>query len=143
MTFEIYFQGANHLDTAAAFDVSADDPRPWKVNHPFYGRLLVHPIKITQDNSGYNISKLIIPVVETIDEGSPKITIDPAAKVKDIAGITLDRFKPSFVTAAPTVFDIPDLQTDLSKVYEEGKKRVKKQLMQVNISINSHLPTMR
>src|SRR5689334_10193222 len=69
LTFEIYFQGENHLDTAAAFDDSANDPRPWKVTHPFYGRLLVHPIKITQDNTGYNISKLVIPVIETIDEG--------------------------------------------------------------------------
>ena len=36
---ELYFQGEDHLDVADAFELSARDPRPWKLSHPYYDEL--------------------------------------------------------------------------------------------------------
>jgi len=122
---EIYFQGDDHLDIAEDFGKSADDPRPWNLRHPYYGVILVQPIKLAQDNTQHNVSKFIIPIVETIDEVAPRITADPVSKVYDIANLALDKMGVSFGISLPTVFDIPEMKTNLTSVYEVGKKRIK------------------
>lgn len=123
-SLEIYFQGEDHLDVAEDFGKSADDPRPWNLRHPYYGFILVQPIKLSQDNTQHNISKFIIPIVETIDEVSPRITTDPVSKVYDLSDRALGKLEEAFGISAPTVFDIPELRTDLTAVYEVGKKRI-------------------
>lgn len=123
-SLEIYFQGEDHLDVAEDFGKSADDPRPWNLRHPYYGVILVQPIKLSQDNTQHNISKFIIPIVETIDEVSPRITTDPVSKVYDLSDRALGKLEEAFGISAPTVFDIPELRTDLTTVYEVGKKRI-------------------
>lgn len=78
---ELYFQGENHLDASNDFEVSADDPRPWVVIHPFYGRITVQPLSITFDNSRYNTTQIRADVIETITEDNPKGTTNPVDQV--------------------------------------------------------------
>ncbi len=49
---ELFFQGENHLDDSSAFEKSANDPKPWKIIHPFYGTLNVQAPSFTVDNTG-------------------------------------------------------------------------------------------
>lgn len=74
---ELYFTGDDHLDTVSAFSLSADDERPWKLEHPYYGTLIVQPVSFGVDNSSHNVSKVTIPVIETITEDNPKIQMAP------------------------------------------------------------------
>lgn len=124
-SLEIYFQGDDHLDVAEDFGKSADDPRPWNLRHPYYGVILVQPIKLSQDNTQHNVSKFVIPIVETIDEVAPRITADPTSKVYEIAGLALGKLEASFGITPITVSDIPEMRNDLSSIYEVGKKQIK------------------
>ena len=64
---EIYFQGEDHLKESTDFEISAKDPRPWKVQHPFHGTLLVQPSSLTFDQTKLNITKITGTITETID----------------------------------------------------------------------------
>jgi hypothetical protein len=82
---EIVFQGENHLDTAEAFRVSANDKRYWVISHPMHGTLNMQPLRLNFDNSGINTSRITGEVVETIIDDAPKVTIDPREQtVKDV-----------------------------------------------------------
>lgn len=78
---EIYFVGENHLDVASEFEISSSDKRAWEVEHPYYGLITVQPISISFDNTGDNVSKITIQVIETIVEGLPKVKEDPLQSI--------------------------------------------------------------
>lgn len=75
-TLEIYFQGETHLEQADKFFKSADNQKYWILKHPFYGSLNVQPFSLNQDNTGYNVSKFTIPVIETITDDNPKTSVN-------------------------------------------------------------------
>lgn len=81
LTLEIYFTGEDHLDTADQFSTSADDKRVWKLEHPYYGLLYVQPLSINVNNTAHNVSKITIPVMETILEDNPKIVFAPVETI--------------------------------------------------------------
>lgn len=78
---EFYFQGEDHLDTAAEFEVSANDERPWKIEHPFYGIITVQVPALDVDNTGLNVSKYTGIAIETIVEDNPKVSVDPVDSI--------------------------------------------------------------
>lgn len=73
---EFYFDGENAVDLGNNFEISARDKRKWLLKHPFYGDIYCQPLSLTQDNSQYNVSRFIVPVVETLPEGYPKYDIE-------------------------------------------------------------------
>lgn len=103
---ELYFTGPDHLDTVNDFSRSADDERPWKLEHPYYGLLIVQPVSIAVDNSNHNVSRVTIPVIETITEEDPKIKLAPIETIavkKELldelfAGGVLAEVKPADIT---------------------------------------------
>ena len=78
---QLYFQGENHLDIAKAFEKSADDPRPWTLIHPYYGRIIVQPTSLEIDNSKMNVSEIKTEVIETITQDYPKTSVVPQDKI--------------------------------------------------------------
>lgn len=62
---EMYFQGTDTLDKAQEFWESSDDKNPWTINHPFYGSLYVQPINLSQDNAGWNVTKITGQIIDT------------------------------------------------------------------------------
>lgn len=80
-SLELYFQGEDHLEMAAAFEESSEDPRPWILTHPFYGSINVQPSELTFDNTKFNVSKITGTVIETIIDDNPKTTIKPQDNV--------------------------------------------------------------
>jgi hypothetical protein len=118
------FQGNNHLDIAEAFEVSANDSRPWVILHPYYGSLTVQVPSINIDHSSYGISKITCTAVETITEDSPKTTVSADSKIASDK-TALDE---SFITAfdvTPDAKDINNLSANNNKIYAEGSKSVK------------------
>ena len=55
---ECYFQGEDHLDISERFENSAKDIRPWKVTHPYYGKLTVQASSLSFDNTVQIITKI-------------------------------------------------------------------------------------
>jgi len=80
-SLQIFFQGDDNLDVATDFETAADDPRPWTLTHPIYGRLTVQPTSLSKDNTRYNISSFTIEVIETITEDYPSAEIVPQDQV--------------------------------------------------------------
>jgi len=118
---ELYIQGENHLDTASAFERSADDRRPWVVAHPLYGNLTVQPTAINIDNSAYNVSKITTTVIETITEDSPKTTVPPEDQIiliKDEISEDLELV----VTATPTAADVDTMTATADENFSNGVK---------------------
>lgn len=98
---EIIFQGEDHLDMAAKFKKSADNPKPWTVSHPFYGSLFVQPIYLTQDNSRLNMSVFTGQIIETLLETgiAPQLNTPDAVKAQ-VAAINTS-FAESFAADVP------------------------------------------
>ena len=78
---EFAFQGDDNLDVAKAFWKSADDPRPWQIEHPYYGDRLVQPTSLIQNNAGHNVSRFTAPVIETISDDFPKTDLAPDEQI--------------------------------------------------------------
>lgn len=80
---QLFFQGENHLETAQSFEKSADDPRPWTVTHPLYGRIIVQPTSLEFDNSKYNVSEIRCEVIETITQEYPATSVVQKDKIEN------------------------------------------------------------
>jgi len=124
-SWELTFQGENHLDVAFDFERSADDRRPWRVFHPMFGDLLVQPSSITIDPSGLNTSKIMVEVIETITENAPEIDFDPTDKTKnDVANLSETTAAAFAANVDPGVADINQMENNISTVYEIGSAEV-------------------
>lgn len=122
-SLEIYFQGADHLDTARAFELSAADPRAWKLTHPYYGRLIVQPLSLSLDNGGHNITKITCPVVETITEEYPKGTDNPKDKIaNDVTAANSAASDAYANNAKPTAANITQQQNNVALAYNNAIK---------------------
>lgn len=85
-SINIVFDGDEHLDVAAAFDQSADDPRPWVISHPLHGRMTMQPTTLRYDPSGLSVSRFTGEVIETITTDGVVVSVDPQQQtLKDVA----------------------------------------------------------
>lgn len=124
---EIYFTGDDHLGQSEIFESAADDPRPWTIIHPYYGSINVQPVSINFDNTGDNVSKITISLIETISENNPRITITPIDKINfDISLLNIVA-SDSFVVRIPKpdAANIERMSSNVTQVYNEGKKAIK------------------
>lgn len=111
---EIFFVGENHLDEASKFETSANDKRAWRLEHPYYGLIFVQPTSISFDNTGENVSKVSIQVIETITEDYPKGKSDPLQSIL-LQKIELDGLAERDITATIQT-------TDVNKMTNVNKK---------------------
>lgn len=79
---EIYFVGENNIEDSSDFESSANDKRPWKIEHPYYGLIFVQPTEINFDNTSDNLTKINVGLIETITDTNPKTKIDPLETIK-------------------------------------------------------------
>jgi prophage DNA circulation protein len=120
---ELYFQGDDHLDNAEAFRISANDPRPWTITHPFYGSIIVQPLGLRFDNTKYNVTLVTGTIIETITEDSPKTSVDPIDKIAASKDDVDVKFVDSFVNdVKPETAEINKLAENNSQLYKEGSK---------------------
>jgi hypothetical protein len=93
-----YFQGADNIEQADLFETSADDPRPWTVNHPFYGMISGQPISIKRDDSSLNITEVTVPFWESIDADYPFANYSVKDNTRDRHDIVYFAAAQSYVT---------------------------------------------
>lgn len=127
---EIYFVGENHIIESTRFETSCNDKRHWVVTHPYYGVLNVHPTTINIDNTGGNVSKITINLIETIVENNPKGIETPTDKIFQDSDTFSDRMNDAVVTTvpAPSTLDKNVMTSNVSKIYKEGNKKIKNSL---------------
>lgn len=89
--FVFVFQGENHLDVTFNFEKSAKDNRPWKIEHPFYGILRVHPTSLTYDSTGINITRVTGEFIETILDTFPQVSLNPKEFINIKASSTIEK----------------------------------------------------
>lgn len=61
-----WFQGTDNIEQADAFDRSTNDPRAWKLQHPFYGTIIGQPLSINRNDNTYNATEITVDFWETI-----------------------------------------------------------------------------
>jgi hypothetical protein len=98
---EIVFGGDEHLDKAAEFETSADNPKPWVIQHPYYGRITVQPLGLTFDNSEYNVTRITGGIVETIEQAPDVPIVSAVDKISDDKAAIDTQFAASYATAVP------------------------------------------
>lgn len=69
--FTFYFQGDTNIDQANDFEVSANDSRPWEVNHPFYGVIFGQPTNIKRNDNSYNVTQITVDFWESVSADFP------------------------------------------------------------------------
>jgi hypothetical protein len=113
---EIHFQGDNHLDIFKAFYKSTDDPKYWILQHPFYENINVQPLSINVDHSTYNISKITIPLVETIIDSNHKTAVDQLDSI-NVTKIKLDEDLEKTITSTIKPVDINSVKSSNNKAF--------------------------
>lgn len=123
----LFFIGDDHIDKWASFRVSADDKRHWVMKHPYYGVMNVQPIRMGVDQSGENVSKIQIEIIETIVEDNPKVTRKPQDEISFRASQMQQLRAASFATAVPSpnIRTVNLLRDQTAKNYQVGKKALK------------------
>lgn len=122
---ELYFHGEDHLDTAEAFEQSANDPRPWVLSHPFYGQLSVQPSALAFDNTAYNVTKITGTLLETLSRTYPQpvqVPQDQIAEQYATANASLSAAYGNNVT--PGTADISQMQSTTAALYDGAVKSV-------------------
>jgi hypothetical protein len=113
---ELYFIGADHLEETETFDLSVQDKRPIRIEHPYYGLIFVQPLDFNVDNTGDNVSKITMMVIETIIDDNPKSKTDPIDNIK-ITKVQLDTAAEQNITATITPTDINTMADTNQKAY--------------------------
>lgn len=67
-----FFQGDDHFEVSQSFEDSADDPRAWEVNHPYYGLILGQPLSLSRGNKNLNLTEIKVEFWETIEDNGIK-----------------------------------------------------------------------
>lgn len=93
-----YFQGADNIDQANAFEYSADDPRPWQIVHPFYGTIQGQPISLKRDDKDLNITEITVPFWESIDADYPVSNFAIKDNTRDRHNVVYFAASQSYVT---------------------------------------------
>jgi hypothetical protein len=120
---ELIFQGEDVLDVSDAFELASRDSRAWKLSHPFYGDLKVHPISLEFDNSRLNTTVIKGQVIETLGQVRPSTTTSPVDRIVD-GKVTADATIAEDFAAnvEPTPSDIVELKDTTNDLYGEGSR---------------------
>lgn len=104
-----WFQGADNITQADEFEVSADDPRSWSINHPFYGLISGQPISIKRDDSSLNLTEITVPFWESIDADYPVSNFTVKDNTRD------RRYLVYFASALSAVTNVKFASIDVAK----------------------------
>ena len=104
-----YFEGADNITQADNFENSSDDPRPWEVNHPFYGRIVGQPLSIARKDNYLNSTEINIDFWETIE-------IEYPTRNYSIKDNTREKHNAVYLAAAVSyIKNTPFTSADISK----------------------------
>jgi hypothetical protein len=124
---ELYFDGENAVTIGNSFEQSARDSRIWTIKHPFYGDFKCQPLNLKQDNSGLNVSKFSITVIETITDAYPKPSVVFVDEIESQLVITNEAQAQAFnnskeLEKVSLQNNVETLDTYLSKIIKTGEE---------------------
>jgi len=124
---EIYFVGETHLEECQRFEDSADDKRHWVITHPYYGIFNAKAASMNVDNSGGNVSKIELSLIETIIENNPKGVVTPSDKILQGGAQFSDKMNTAALTnvPAPTTLDKNVMNKNVTNIYNDAKNKIK------------------
>jgi hypothetical protein len=64
--------------------------------HPYYGSIFVQPVTIAFNNQSFNVTQLIIEVIETILEDAPRAIVDRVSDIQNRAQVVDDNINSTF-----------------------------------------------
>lgn len=70
-----WFQGDDNIDQSNEFEASANDPRLWTVEHPFYGTIKGQPTNLKRNDTNYNVTEITVDFWESLTEDYPSSNI--------------------------------------------------------------------
>jgi hypothetical protein len=118
---ELYFDGENHVVTARNFETSANDPRAWNIEHPYFGRILVQPVSLTLDDSNLNVTKITGTLLETIGTKYPATNTVPKDKITTDAINTNANIADAYANnTTPTPADVNQMGQQVAESYSGG-----------------------
>jgi len=74
-TLLFWFQGEDNIEQADSFETSANDPRAWRIDHPFYGTLNGQPLSLGRVDSNLNVTEITVDFWESITDQFPKRSV--------------------------------------------------------------------
>lgn len=122
---EFYFQGADNIDQMKSFIQSSHDVRPWTIIHPVYGQFSGHPLSIEFDNSGINVAKISVTVVESLNDAGPKVTKSTRESALRSVTQAVESDSEMAVQIQPSIADVNTMKVTSTQMYTEGVKAIK------------------
>lgn len=123
---EFYFDGSDHLIIAEQFRVSCNDIRPWTINHPTYGLMLVKTASLNFSNASISYTKVTGTLIETIGNLPERYTLIPFDQVPSLQEMYIEDAILSF-DKTPTPSDITAFQNDTKMSYQKSTPIIKLQ----------------
>lgn len=116
---EIYFTGDNHLVNSSRFETATLDKRPWTIDHPLYGKLIVQPISLTFNNTeSISYTKITGVVMETITDAGLLVQDNPIDVIEELNAESLSVGADAFATVEPSPVDMGQ---NADVLYQNGK----------------------
>tara|TARA_R110001599_G_scaffold134122_2_gene311836 strand:- start:868 stop:2154 length:1287 start_codon:yes stop_codon:yes gene_type:complete len=119
---ELYFQGANHLDVAQEFEISARDSRPWTVSHPYYGEIKVHPVALNFDNTEHNVSKVTGTLLETIEKVRPSNSLSMVDAIVEAKVEADEAIAAVYEAETPTASGLETFIGNVQAAYDQANR---------------------
>lgn len=116
---EIFFQGENNIENSRAFERSSDNLGYWKLSHPLYGLLFVHPVGLMFDNSNMNVTIVTGQLIETITNDNPITTVDPIDQIQ-LQKENLDATASNSLSKTPSSTDVNNLTANNNSLYKSS-----------------------
>lgn len=117
-----WFQGDDNIDQSDVFEESANDNRPWTIQHPFYGTIKGQPTNLRRSDISYNVTEVSVEFWESISDDFPlqSVSIKEQSRTKvDFLNLTA---KNIFIeNAVPRTSDIEKLKSDISVISSLNK----------------------
>jgi hypothetical protein len=87
---EFNFTGPLANETVAEFEASTEDKRAWRIKHPYYDEIIVHPSTLNFDRSNINNIIFTTTLYETISDLLPGETINVQEDVLESVEVLSD-----------------------------------------------------
>jgi len=115
----IIFQGEDNIEQGLDFWESTKNRKPWVIQHPYYGQIIVQPSTLQFDNSQLNVTQITGNVLETIPEENPRSSIAPTETIKRTVEEMEDTLAES-LDETPSAADVDLADINNQKFYKTG-----------------------
>lgn len=95
-----WFTGEDNISESERFQVSAADPRPWTVTHPFYGEIFGQPLSVSRNDTDYNMTEVNVDFWETIREDFPATNTSIVDQIDEIKDEVLEESAIAYATTS-------------------------------------------